>query len=199
EPTAVAPCSGGGASASRQRSPNRSGWERADAIGMTESARASPRRVAWPDAVFVALLVAATVGYLAALPLNLGSADEGHLLHVAKRVLQGEVIYRDVFDLSTPGWTFLMAGVVGLFGTTLDTARITVALIHGVTVALTFLACRWLGVGRSLAVAAAFIYLVALQPMFPVASYHWLATCLTVALLVLCLHASPSSAAWALL
>jgi hypothetical protein len=149
----------------------------------------------WLDFVLAVFLFAVTVGYLAALPLNLGSTDEGHLLHAAKRVLEGEVIYRDVFDLSTPGWTFLMAGIFGVFGTTLATARLTVALVHGGTAVLMFLACRSLGVHRTLAWASGFIYLVVCQPMLPVASYHWLATLLTVALLVLCLR-TPSSASW---
>jgi hypothetical protein len=58
-----------------------------------------------------------------------------------------------------------------------------------------FLACRSFGVRRTLAWASGFAYLVACQPMLPVASYHWLATFLTVALLMLCLRA-PSSASW---
>ena len=149
----------------------------------------------WLDFVLAVFLFAVTVGYLAALPLNLGSTDEGHLLHAAKRVLEGEVIYRDVFDLSTPGWTFLMAGIFGVFGPTLATARLTVALVHGGTAVLMFLACRSFGVRRTLAWASGFAYLVACQPMLPVASYHWLATFLTVGLLVLCLRA-PSSASW---
>jgi hypothetical protein len=156
----------------------------------------STPRGPWLDGALAIALFAVTVGYLAALPLSLGGTDEGHLLHVAKRVLEGEVIYRDVFDFSTPGWTFLMAGSFGIFGTTLATARLTVALIHAGTALLMFLACRRLGVRRSLAWAAGFAYLVVCQPMLPVASYHWLATFLSVALLVLCLRAT-ASLSWA--
>ncbi len=148
------------------------------------------------DMALALLLFVTTVLYLATLPLNLGTPDEAHALLAAKRVFDGEVMYRDVFDLSTPGWVMGMAALFGLLGPSLATARMTVAMIHGGTALLMFLACRWLGVRRGLAWACAFAYLVVCQPMFPIASYHWLATFLSVALLVLCLR-STANTSWA--
>lgn len=131
--------------------------------------------------------------YLAAHPLNLGTPDEAHGLLSAVRVFQGEVMYRDVFEPATPGFVLMMAGLFHLFGASLATARLAVALLHGATALLLFLVCRRLGVRRSLAWTCGFAYLVVCQPMFPIASYHWLATFLCVLLLLLCLR--PGSAA----
>lgn len=156
----------------------------------------SERRRRHVDIAFGLLLFAATVAYLAALPLSLGSPDEAHGLLSARRVFDGDVMYRDVFEPSTPGWILLMAGTFRVFGPTLATARLTVAVLHGATMLLLFLTCRGLGVRRSLACGCAVAYLAACQPLFPIASYHWLATLLCVLLLALCLRptATASSA-----
>ncbi|MGH3640954.1 MAG: hypothetical protein ACRDUX_18195 [Mycobacterium sp.] len=134
------------------------------------------------------VLFGATVSYLAAFPLAYHSPDEPHMLHEAKRVLAGEVMYRDVFDLTTPGWQYLMAALFWLFGTTLRTARMATAVMHGLTTVLVSIACRRLGVRRPLAWAAGLAYLVVAQPALPVASYHWLGTSLSVLLLVMCIE-----------
>ena len=146
----------------------------------------------WRDGVLGVLICAATVLYLAQLPLCLDAPDEAKHLVEAKRILAGEVMYRDIFNLILPGWMYFMAGVFRLFGTTLATARMATAVIHGVTAALIFVACRQLDVRRALGCAAAVAYLVLCQPAFPVASNHWLATALTMVLLVLWLPSGSS-------
>jgi len=138
------------------------------------------------DAALALLIFAACAGYLAAFPLFLGHVDEAHYLHEAKRVLAGERLYRDIFELATPGWVYLMAGLFRLFGATLSTARLAAAVIHAGTATVLFLVCRRLGVRRGLAVACAATYLFLCPPMFPVASQHWLVTLLGVVLLWLC-------------
>lgn len=149
------------------------------------------------DAALALLLLALTVGYLVALPLALVNNDEGNELLAAKRLLDGEVLYRDVFSFTTPGWPVLMSWAFALFGATLATARVVIAVIHGATAVLLFTACRQLGVGRPLAWACGISYLVFVQPVFPIATYHWLTTCLGMLLLVLCLRATRSIR-WAL-
>lgn len=155
---------------------------------MSSMTKAVPQRQGWPDTALALLLFAATVIYLSAFPLLFHSPDEPHMLHQAKRVLAGEVMYRDIFELTTPGWAYLMAALFWLFGTTLRTARLAVAVIHGFSVVLVFIACRRLGVRCPLAWATGAAYLVVAQPAYPVASYHWLATMLSVLLLVLCIE-----------
>jgi hypothetical protein len=142
----------------------------------------------WLDAVLAVLLFAATVGYLSALPLQLEHADEAHYLHEAKRVLGGEKLYRDIFELTTPGWIYLMAFLFRIFGVTLATARCAAAVIQGGTTVLLFAVCRRLGVRRGLSLASAAIYVAVSHSVWPVASQHWLVTLATVALLLLCLR-----------
>lgn len=133
------------------------------------------------------LLVAGTVLSLAFLPLNLGVSDEAIYLYEAKRVLAGQVMYRDIFEIVTPGWVYFMAGVFGLFGTTLAVARSTAAVLHGLTATLVYLTCRRLQIRPGLSWPPALAYVAMGVWAWPVASQHWLATFLFVALLyVLC-------------
>ena len=78
-------------------------------------------------------------------------------------MLAGDAMYRDIFDLTTPGWQYLIAALFRLFGTTLWVARTAVAVMHGLSSALTFVVCRRLGVRIGLAGAAALGYLVLAQ------------------------------------
>jgi len=140
------------------------------------------------DAILNAtLLVGATV-YVASLPRVLGLSDEGLLLYEAKRLLAGEVFYRDVFDLITPGAHYLMAGLFWLFGTSMATARIADAVLQGAIVATIYTTCRVLDVRRGLAAAAGLSHIAALQSAWPVVSPHWLATFLGVRVLLVLLR-----------
>src|SRR5262245_59948233 len=112
----------------------------------------SPRdRYERRDAAIVALILIATVSYIALLPHNLGPADESVHLYDAKRLLHGAVMYRDVFNDITPGWMYLMALLFWLCGTSVAVARNAMAVIHGLTAALTHATSRALGVRRGLA------------------------------------------------
>jgi len=144
------------------------------------------------DALLALLICAATVLYLAQFPLSLWPGDEPKPLYQATRLLGGEVMYRDMFDLVLPGWTYLMAGLFWVFGTTLATARMTAAVMHGISAGVLFLICRQLAVRRELAGTAALAYLVVCQPAYPVASQHWLATALCVLLLAIALRPQPT-------
>src|SRR6185436_1182203 len=94
------------------------------------------------DLLITALLFIATVVYWMSLPHSLQPADESVHLYEAKRLLNGEVLYRDFFNFITPGWFYLMASMFWLFGTTIETARATMAVVHGLTVVLIYLTCR---------------------------------------------------------
>jgi hypothetical protein len=145
------------------------------------TAPCGPRSLA--DAVLPALLFAAAVVYLASLPTNLSPADESSYLYEAKRLLDGEVMYRDVFDFVTPGFQYLMALLFGLFGATITTARVAAAVIHGLTAVALYAACRRLGARPWLAAAAAVAHLTIDQSAWPIASQHWLSTLLCTLLL----------------
>lgn len=104
-----------------------------------------------------------TLGLLAALGYGLvfygrglDIPDEGLLLHVAERLADGQVPYRDVYFIYTPGWLYLLAGLFRVFGTSLAIEHALRFAAHVALVLVVYgLAARlaW----RPLAVAAALI------------------------------------------
>jgi hypothetical protein len=128
-------------------------------------------------------LFAATVAYLASLPRYLGWADESYFLHEAKRIRDGEVMYRDIFQFIPPLASYVMALLFGIFGTTITTARVAMAVLHGLVVAVLYRSCRIIGVRPSIAAVVPVAYLALCQPLWPFASPHWFATLLALMLL----------------
>jgi hypothetical protein len=153
----------------------------------------------WKDVALALLIFAGTVAYLASLPRDLGAADEALHLYDAKRVLEGEVIYRDFFTAITPGFMYLMAAVFWLFGTDLATARLAAAVMHGLTAVAIYGSCRALGVQRLLSAATVLVYLVLAPLAWPIASQHWLSTVLCALLLWACVAWQGDSPRWTLL
>jgi hypothetical protein len=158
----------------------------------------SPGRDARLDLLHVALLFGGTVAYLSLLPHDLNAADEANYLYDAKRVLNGAVTYRDYFTVITPGFMYLMAALFWLFGTTIDTARISTAVLHGLIVVLLYLTCRRLGVRRELSWPPALAHLAVAQPAWPIASQHWLSTLVCALLLFVCAGRVRSRSTWPL-
>src|SRR5690348_11137587 len=78
-----------------------------------------------------AIIAALAFAYLVAYPLVIGRADESHLLYGARRILEGQVIYRDFFESITPLAYWLFAAVYRVAGTTLFAARVVIALVEG--------------------------------------------------------------------
>lgn len=140
------------------------------------------------DRAVVLLLFAGTLAYLSQLPRILGPSDEGLYLYNSKRILEGDVIYRDIYDIITPASHYVMALAFLLFGTSIVTARAVIAVVHGFAVIVAYATCRTLGVRRAVAVPAALGYLALCQPAFPYASPHWISTCLCLLLLFLLVH-----------
>src|SRR5207248_11444037 len=89
-------------------------------------------------AIRSAMIAALAFAYLVAYPLVSGRADESHLLYGARRVLEGQVIYRDFFETITPLAYYLFAGVYRIAGTTLLAARTTIAVIEAFGCVLLF-------------------------------------------------------------
>jgi hypothetical protein len=127
-------------------------------------------------------LAVGTVVLTVSLPNNLGEADESLILYEALRVMRGEVLYRDVFEIITPGCLWVFAALFRLFGATLTVARAGMAGVHALIVVLVFATCRGLGVRRALAAAAALAHLALAEPVWPYASPHWMGTLLQVVL-----------------
>src|SRR6185369_1038459 len=94
------------------------------------------------DSALAVLIFAATVIYLTSLPPNLAFADEAIHLYESKRLLDGEVLYRDVFEMITPGYMYLMALLFKIFGSDVATARTAQAVMHGLSGVVLYAVCR---------------------------------------------------------
>jgi hypothetical protein len=128
------------------------------------------------DAILAILLFGAAAVYLASFPRSLNHADESYFLYESVRIRNGEVMYRDIFQFVTPLASYLMALLFWLFGTSIGTAHLATAALHGLTVALLFCICRRLEIRREIAVATSLAYLAVCQPTWPYASPHWFST-----------------------
>jgi hypothetical protein len=136
------------------------------------------------DVLLALLVVSATVLYLLRLPHTLGDADEAFFLYQAKRIRDGEIMYRDFFQFAAPGAWYVMALVFRLFGTTNTSAQVATAVLHGLTGIVLYATCRVLGVRRALALLAPVAYVALCRSAWPVASPHWFATFVLVTLLL---------------
>jgi hypothetical protein len=72
------------------------------------------------------------VAYRLAYPLVIGPADESYLLFGARRTLDGNVIYRDFFEVLTPLAFQFYAAVLAIGGRTLLAARVAAAIVDGI-------------------------------------------------------------------
>jgi|TARA_R110002072_G_scaffold221373_1_gene378499 hypothetical protein len=139
------------------------------------------------DAIICLLLVAATATYLMLRRWPLGSSDEAYYFYHAIRMLDGEVLYRDVFELTTPFLMDLLALAFHLFGETFTTGRAVGSIIQALLTVAIYAGVRAVGAGRALAVAAALLQLAIGQPAWPYTTPHWLAILLVCALLLISL------------
>ena len=107
--------------------------------------------------------------------------DEGVLVHGAVRILNGELLYGDVFGILPPGGYLLVAAWMKVFGVGFASVR---ALAIGVIVsigALTYAATRLSSGSRPLAALVAVVWAVVSQGPVTVISHHWLATAASMA------------------
>ncbi|MGH7786337.1 MAG: hypothetical protein ACRERC_05685, partial [Candidatus Binatia bacterium] len=122
-------------------------------------------------------LGAAAVAYLLTLPPSLNPTDESVILYGAKRVLQGQALYRDFFEFLTPGAFYFYALAYAVGGVSITSAQVATALLNGVTVAcIFFLTLRVAAVAE--AVLAALLVVAICVPVWNMASHHWIATAL---------------------
>jgi len=133
------------------------------------------------------VLFALFAAYVAAFPNHLGDSDEPLILYEATRLQRGAVMYRDVFEIVTPGSQYLFAGLFALFGATLTTARLAMAGLQAGIAVLIIVAARRCAAGWLLAIAAGAAHLALGQPTWPYASPHWLSTFLLMLALVVAL------------
>lgn len=74
------------------------------------------------------------------------STDEGIYAYQAQRIVEGQVVYRDFVQLSTPGYLFMLAGWMKLVGMSVVSLRLFMLLVMLATAIAIYAACRRLGV-----------------------------------------------------
>ena len=126
-----------------------------------------------------------TAAYITWLPHSIWQADEGRFLYEAKRILEGDIPYRDFFEFSTPGIMYLMALLFRVFGTDIATATLAMAVLHGGIAMLVFLNCRALGVRHWISAAVALAHPALCFSVWPYVSPHWLSVFLMLGITLL--------------
>ncbi len=135
-----------------------------------------PARSARADAILGLVVAGLVVAYLLAYPRAIGHSDESYILDPARRIVQGQAMYRDVFDCLTPGSFYLFALLFAVTGPSLTAARVLIALVNGASAWLVFRLGSAIG-GRIEAALASVAFAVLCVPVWPFASPHWLSTC----------------------
>lgn len=103
-------------------------------------------------------------------------ADEGIWLHAAKRMLDGQALYRDFFEFHPPVGFLMITAWLKLFGTSLVSARSLMLLVTSVTAWCTFTCCR-IASGRTwLSAVFTLMWVVAGQGMWTQVNHHWFTT-----------------------
>jgi hypothetical protein len=128
------------------------------------------------DLLLSLLIFAGVAVYFSLLPWGLQAADESYFLVEAKRIHDGEIMYRDIFEFVTPLSPYAMAAMFWLFGTSMATARITMACVHGLTAVALYASARGVGVRKSLSLTVPLAYVGLCQLVWPYASWHWFST-----------------------
>lgn len=118
--------------------------------------------------------------YLMVLPPTLYWADEAYTLYGAKRVLQGQALYRDFFEYLTPGSFYLYALAFRVGGTSITSARVTTALLNALSAACTYFLTLQVA-SMAEAIIAGLLVVVICVPIWNMASHHWIATAFTLA------------------
>jgi hypothetical protein len=144
----------------------------------------------WPVwSPYLVLGLVTTLSYwLVFLGRGLDVPDEGLLLHVAERLADGQVPYRDVYFIYTPGFQYLLAGLFRMLGPSLAVEHALLFAVHVALVLVVYgLAARlaW----RPLAVAAALVVMAS-----GVSPYRTLAGLVTI--LALTRYAETGRRAW---
>src|SRR5688572_17262355 len=97
--------------------------------------RSVPQLMRAELATIVLLLLASFIHLLRIYNRGFNLLDEGFVLHVAERVLQGQVPYRDFFTQLTPGAFVALAAVFSITGPSVMVGR-WITLLLGLTITL---------------------------------------------------------------
>jgi hypothetical protein len=99
--------------------------------------------------------------------------DEGTILYDARRIADGQVMYRDFFEFYTPGGYYYLATAMKIGGRTIRCARFATLLTVGITAGFLFLIGAAQLRSRWLAAVLALVYPFGLFPFWPFAFPYW--------------------------
>jgi hypothetical protein len=136
-------------------------------------------------------LILAVCGYAALWPRDLYFFDEGLFLYEAQRLLQGDVFYRDFFEISAPLSFYVMAAAMWACGSPFVTGRALMAGLHAAIAVLIYSTARRLGVRPTLAFVVALLHPALAYAALPFASPHWFGAALSIAVVRLALSPRP--------
>jgi len=157
--------SGSAPSCGRSAGDRRTGSEMAATSTMAAPARPlgaqrRRRRTDWLPVVAVAVLAAAGYAWFY-YGRGLDVPDEGLLLHVADRLARGEVPYRDVYFIYTPGLQYLLAAAFRAFGSGLTVEHALQLALHVLLAVVVYVLAARLAGSRLVAALAAAVVIVA--------------------------------------
>jgi hypothetical protein len=134
----------------------------------------------WRLGLLGAALPLGAFAYLMAYPPTLGPSDESYILYEAKRLWEGDVLYRDFFDFVMPGTFYFYALAYAVAGPTITAARGATALLNAASCALIYVLARHVAAPAQ-AVLAAAAFVAGMVPAWNISGHHWLATLLSLA------------------
>ena len=123
--------------------------------------------------------------------------DEGIALYGAKRIILGQTLYNNFFDIVTPGTDYLLAGIFIIFGTTLKVARITTIIANALNVAMLYLISTSFiknKIALIPSILLMIIYALVLD-YYPV-SHHWFAITTGIFTLLLSMKSEENKLNW---
>ncbi|MEO9132840.1 MAG: hypothetical protein ABI240_16770 [Sphingomonas sp.] len=100
--------------------------------------------------------------------------DEGIWLHAARRMSDGQILYRDFFEFHPPLGFLIVYGWVSAFGSSLLAARLLVVLVIASTAGFAFAACRAISDRVGLSAFLALFWVVVSQGYWTQVNHHWL-------------------------
>ena len=107
-------------------------------------------------------------------------ADEGIWLHAARRMLDGQILYRDFFEFHPPLGFLLVTGWMGVFGSSLLAARLLIILVIALTAWLAFSCCRILSGRPGIPGLLTLTWVATCQGEWTQVNHHWLTSLFSV-------------------
>ena len=148
-----------------------------------------------PVTLFILTVLLSLHNYYTILLIN---PDEGIALYGAKRILLGQTLYKNFFDIVTPGTDYLLAGIFKVFGATLKAARITTIVADALNVAMLYLiSIRFLKNKLLAVIPSLFLMIIYITSVeYYAVSHHWFMITATIFTLLLSIKSEEDKINW---